>query len=91
VIAANNSGVWNEQGDVISLSIAPAWWQTRVFRLCLAAAVAFLMWGLYRLRVERVSREFSSTLEARVNERLRISRELHDTLLQSFHGVLFRF
>jgi signal transduction histidine kinase len=31
------------------------------------------------------------TLEARVNERTRIARELHDTLLQSFHGLLLRF
>jgi signal transduction histidine kinase len=30
-------------------------------------------------------------LEARVGERTRIARELHDTLLQSFHGLLFRF
>ena len=28
------------------------------------------------------------TLDARVGERTRIARELHDTLLQSFHGVL---
>ena len=35
----------------------------------------------------------SSTLrlEARVSERTRIARELHDTLLQSFHGLLLRF
>jgi signal transduction histidine kinase len=30
-------------------------------------------------------------LEARVSERIRIARELHDTLLQSFHGLLLRF
>jgi signal transduction histidine kinase len=30
-------------------------------------------------------------LEARVNERTRIARDLHDTLLQSFHGLLLRF
>src|SRR6185295_4067355 len=29
--------------------------------------------------------------QERVNERTRIARELHDTLLQSFHGLLFRF
>ncbi|MBV8051418.1 MAG: PAS domain S-box protein, partial [Acidobacteriaceae bacterium] len=28
---------------------------------------------------------------ARVNERTRIARELHDTLLQTFHGLLFEF
>ena len=31
------------------------------------------------------------TLEARVSERTRIARELHDSLLQSFHGLLLRF
>ncbi|HVN85211.1 MAG TPA: sensor histidine kinase, partial [Candidatus Binatia bacterium] len=31
------------------------------------------------------------TLETRVSERTRIARELHDTLLQSFHGLLLRF
>ena len=31
------------------------------------------------------------SLEARVGERTRIARELHDTLLQSFHGLLLRF
>jgi len=30
-------------------------------------------------------------LEERVSERTRIARELHDTLLQSFHGLLMRF
>jgi signal transduction histidine kinase len=30
-------------------------------------------------------------LEARVSERTRIARELHDTLLQSFQGLLLRF
>jgi signal transduction histidine kinase len=35
-------------------------------------------------------REFALTLEARVGERTRIARDLHDTLLQGFHAVLLR-
>ncbi len=35
--------------------------------------------------------QFDATLHARVAERTRIARELHDTLLQSFHGLLYRF
>jgi signal transduction histidine kinase len=34
--------------------------------------------------------QFEMTLDARVDERTRIARDLHDTLLQSFHGVLLR-
>ena len=35
VIACNNSGVWNEQGDTLEFSIAPAYYQTNWFRaLC---------------------------------------------------------
>jgi signal transduction histidine kinase len=39
----------------------------------------------------QISREFSAQLEGRVEERLHVARELHDTLLQSFHGLLPRF
>jgi len=35
--------------------------------------------------------QFEMTLEARVAERTRIARELHDTLLQGFHGLLLGF
>ncbi len=38
VIAANNSGVWNEQGAALDFVIPPAWYQTNWFRaLCVAA------------------------------------------------------
>jgi signal transduction histidine kinase len=42
-------------------------------------------------RVRQLAMQFNRTLEARVNERTRIARDLHDTLLQSFQGALLRF
>jgi signal transduction histidine kinase len=91
VIASNNSGVWNEQGDSLEFSIDPAYYQTNWFRaLCLAAFVASL-WAAYQIRVRQLHHEFAMTLDARVSERTRIARDLHDTLLQSFHGLLLRF
>lgn len=38
-----------------------------------------------------LDRHFETILEVRLAERTRIARELHDTLLQSFHGLLYRF
>ena len=91
VIASNNSGVWNEQGDTLEFSIAPAYYQTNWFRAVCAALFLTLLWAAYQLRVRQLHHEFAMTLEARVGERTRIARDLHDTLLQSFHGLLLRF
>jgi signal transduction histidine kinase len=91
VIACNNSRVWNEAGDTLEFSIAPAYYQTLWFRLACVAAFLGVLWALYQYRLHQVAQEFNRSLEARVAERTRIARELHDTLLQSFHGVLLRF
>ena len=91
VTASNNSGVWNERGATLSFSIAPTYWQTNWFRALCSGAVLLLLWAIYWLRLRHVKRTFNMTLEARVNERTRIARELHDTLLQSLHGLMFQF
>jgi signal transduction histidine kinase len=68
--------------------IPPAWYQTNWFRaLCVAGFVA-LLWAVYQYRLHQMARQFQMTLDTRVAERTRIARDLHDTLLQSFHGVL---
>ena len=91
VRAANNSGVWNTEGDVLQFSMAPAYWQTNWFRALCGAAFMVLVWTLFRLRLRHVAQEFERGMDARVDERTRIARELHDTLLQSFNGLLMRF
>jgi signal transduction histidine kinase/ligand-binding sensor domain-containing protein len=90
VIACNNSGVWNETGDTLEFSIAPAWNQTTWFYASCVGAFLAMLWGLYRLRLYQIAREFNAQLDGRVDERLRVARELHDTLLQSFQASLIR-
>jgi signal transduction histidine kinase/ligand-binding sensor domain-containing protein len=91
VMAANNDGVWNEAGAAWNFSITPAYYQTIWFEgLCVLAAAGFL-WLLYRLRLRQVAQHYNLRMEERVNERTRIARDLHDTLLQSFQGVLLKF
>src|SRR5262249_41402601 len=90
VMACNNSGVWNEAGAALDFSVAPAYYQTSWFRLsCVAALLAFL-WALYELRRRQLELQFNTAMEARVSERTRIARELHDSLLQGFQGLMFR-
>jgi signal transduction histidine kinase len=64
--------------------------QRRIFIIVPATAIstvliaAFFGWAIARRLLEL-------RLEERVNERTRIARDLHDTLLQSFHAVLMKF
>jgi signal transduction histidine kinase/ligand-binding sensor domain-containing protein len=91
VIASNNDGLWNEAGAALDFVIAPAYYQTPWFRTGVVVAMVAFVWLLYQLRVRQLAHDFDLRLEERVNERTRIARDLHDTLLQSFHGVMFRF
>jgi signal transduction histidine kinase len=91
VMACNNSGVWNEEGASLEFVIPPMWYQTNWFRVLCVVAFLALLFAAYRLRLRQLARQFNKTLEARVSERTRIARELHDTLLQSFQGLLLRF
>jgi signal transduction histidine kinase len=91
VDATDTNGVWSHKVATAEFTILPAFYQTAWFRLLAVAAFFASLWGVYRLRLRQLGREFNITLEARVNERTRIARELHDTLLQSFNGLLLRF
>jgi signal transduction histidine kinase len=90
VAACNNSGLWNEAGTFLDFSIAPTYYQTTWFRLSCVATFLALLWALYQLRVQQLVREYNMRLDERVNERTRIARELHDSLLQGFQGLMFR-
>ena len=52
--------------------------------ICSFLIAAFFGWSIAR-------RIWELRLDERVTERMRIARDLHDTLLQSFHGLLLRF
>src|SRR5215471_3002140 len=91
VIACNNDGVWNEAGASLEFFVPPAYYQTTWFRASCIGALLGLLWALYHLRVRQLQKKFAMVVEARVGERTRIARELHDTVLQSLHGLLMSF
>ena len=91
VTATDTNGVWSDKVATAEFTILPAFYQTRWFiALCVITAIG-LLYLPYMLRVQRLARQFDARMEERVSERTRIARELHDTLLQSFHGLLLRF
>ena len=91
VQGSNSDGVWNEQGVSLPILITPPWYRENWFRVLSAAVFLAMLWAAYQFRVRQLQHEFNMRLEGRVEERTRIARELHDTLLQSFQGLMFSF
>ena len=87
VAAANEDGVWNEEGAAVDFTIPPAITQTRWFLLVWVAALALLIWLAYLARVRQVAAGMRVRYQAGLAERARIAHELHDTLLQGFTGI----
>jgi len=91
LMACNNDGVWNNEGTHLDFEIAPTWYQKNWFRVACAGAFLTLLWGLYQLRLRQLRTQFNVQLEARLSERERIARDLHDTFFQGIQGLLLRF
>jgi len=91
VAASDTNGVWSDKVANVDFTILPAWYQTVWFRTACTCIFLLLIWMVYQARLKQLEREFHMALEARVDERTRIARDLHDTLLQSFQGLALLF
>jgi len=90
VKAANGGDVWSIPIST-SFTVLPAFYQTAWFRLLCALAGILLLWLGLSLRVRYVAAGIRQRAEERANERVRIARELHDTLLQGVQGLMLNF
>jgi len=91
VTACNNSGIWNRQGAAFRFVIPSAWYQTKWSHVLALLTLVMLSYALYLLRMRQYAAAVRERFGERLSERTRIARELHDTLLQSFHGLMFQF
>ena len=86
VTACNNDGVWDWRGTELAFTVPPAWFQTLWFR----ALVAFLFFAIvflaYVYRLRRFAKSLRQRFDERLQERTRLARDLHDTLLQTIQG-----
>ncbi len=88
VLASNPDGLWSRQPTVLAFHIAPSLVEHAAFRWAVVLALVAVGWGGYRLRVRALQARLRMRLEERHRERERIARDLHDTLLQGFQGLL---
>jgi signal transduction histidine kinase/ligand-binding sensor domain-containing protein len=91
VIACNNDGVWNKEGASLDFTILPTFYQTSWFLLLCIAVAGSLVWLAFQWRIRQMAARIQGRMEERLDERERIARELHDTLLQGIQGVIMRF
>ncbi|AJP72097.1 hypothetical protein TS85_10350 [Sphingomonas hengshuiensis] len=91
VMATNGDGVWNSKGATLAFEIPPTFVQGWPFKLLCGLVVLGLLWLAYSMRLRTVANRIRARLAARVEERERIARDLHDTLLQSVQALTLRF
>ena len=83
VQAARNRGSWGDPEVEWPFTIEPVFYQTRGFYAAGALLLTLAGVSAWRLRIGQLRREMAVVFA----ERLRLGREIHDTLLQSLVGV----
>lgn len=91
VLAANEDNVWSPKAASLDIEVVPGFVETTAFRIAAVAVVAAIAFAIYLIRMRLLASVFHTRLEERLEERERIARELHDTLLQSIQGLILRF
>ncbi|WP_160114967.1 ligand-binding sensor domain-containing protein [Bryocella elongata] len=90
-VSASNGREWSTLAIPLLIQVPPAFYQTSWFFLFCIGAVAALLWIAYRIRVNFLCRQVSMRINAQTSERLNVSRDLHDTLLQGMQGLILSF
>jgi signal transduction histidine kinase len=83
VQASTNAGSWNGTETQWSFNVQPMFYQTPWFRALALLVTVLVGTGAWRLSIHRMRRELGAVFA----ERLRLSREIHDTLLQNLVGL----
>jgi signal transduction histidine kinase/streptogramin lyase len=90
VQGATNRSPWSEPGTTLRITIEPPWWGTWQFRIAAFLVVVALALTAYVSRIRHLARQLEIRFEERIGERTRIARDLHDSLLQSFQGLILQ-
>lgn len=91
VASSTGDGRWSELALPADIVVPPAFYQTTWFAAACAMGFAAMLLLSHRLRVRQLTARIQERLEERAAERVRIARDLHDTLLQGIQGLMLRF
>ncbi len=83
VLACNSDGIWNNEGQTLTLKILPHYYETWWFRLLAGLVAGVLMVGAVRYVVTRRLHQKMEQLarqQAIERERARIAKDIHDDL-----------
>jgi len=83
VMASGGDGTWGKPSTALTFSIQPMFYQTRWFYFVCGLTVFLIVYVSWRLHVRQVRRQFALVLA----ERIRMSRAIHDTLLQGLAAL----
>ena len=86
VAARYIDGDWTMDGASLAFRCEPFFYQTWLFLALCAVSSGLLVYGGHWLRIQQLRGRFRLVLA----ERARVTRELHDTLLQGFAGVVYQ-
>jgi signal transduction histidine kinase/ligand-binding sensor domain-containing protein len=88
VMASNGDGKWTAPVSSAPFTVLPRFYQTPWFMMLVVLSGLLLLWFAFTVRVRILTRAIRAGAEERADERVRIARELHDTLLQGIQGLL---
>lgn len=79
VKAANNDGIWNEEGARVTITVRPPFWETWWFYVLCVLMAGGILYGIYRFRIQQLMKLQQI--------RMRISRDLHDDIGSTLSSI----
>ena len=91
VSARRGEGPWVEMRAPLRIAVLHSFYQTGWFYALALLSFSLLLFAVYVVRLRQVTGRIRMLSEERSRERMKIARDLHDTLLQGIHGLMLRF
>jgi signal transduction histidine kinase len=87
VMATNGENEWSHP-VALTFTVLPMFYQTTWFMFVCCLAAISLAALAFKMRINSITTRLRDRAEERANERIRIARDLHDTLLQGLQGLM---